>query len=187
LLEVTALRAYEPRTCPAGEKPLDWLLFTSHEVRSLRDAREVIFGYTLRWRIESFHKTWKTGACDVEQNQLRSQRSATVWATILAAVAVRIERLKLLSRSEPETPASIELDPYEIRALILLKREMKKRTESIPDSMPTIHDATLWIAELGGYTGRSSGGPPGSITIRRGLESLRPAAKLLRQLDAEGK
>jgi hypothetical protein len=166
---------------------LDWLLFTSHEVRSLRDAREVIFGYALRWRIESFHKTWKTGACDVEQNQLRSPRSATVWATILAAVAARIERLKLLSRSEPEQPASIELDPYEIRALILLKREMKKRTENIPDSMPTIHDATLWIAELGGYTGRSSGGPPGSITIRRGLESLKPAAKLLRQLDVEGK
>lgn len=185
LLEINAVWAREQRTCPAGERPLDWLLLTSTEVRSFDDAREVIFGYTLRWRIESFHKTWKTGACNVEETQLRSQQAVTLWATLLAAVATRIERLKLLSRSEPDEPASIEFDSYEIRALILLKREQKKKTESVPDSMPTIGQATRWIADLGGFTGRSSGGPPGSITIRRGLDYLRPAAQLLRQLEAE--
>lgn len=189
LLEINAVWAREQRTCPAGEKPLDWLLLTSAEVRSLDDAREVIFGYTLRWRIESFHKTWKTGACNVEETQLRSRQAATVWATLLAAVAARIERLKLLSRSEPDRPASIELDSYEIRALILLKRAIKKKTETIPDTMPTIRHATLWIAELGGYTGgytgRTTGGPPGAITIRRGLDYLMPAAELLRRLEVE--
>lgn len=185
LLEINAVWTREQQTCPAGEKPLDWLLLTSAEVRSLEDAREVIFGYTLRWRIESFHKTWKSGACNVEDAQLRSRHAVTLWATLLAAVATRIERLKLLSRSEPERPASVELDSYEIRALILLKREQKKKTELVPDSMPTIAQATRWIADLGGYTGKSSGGPPGSITIRRGLDYLKPAAQLLRQLDAE--
>ena len=185
LLELNVVWAREHRTCPAGEKPLDWLLLTSAEVRSLDDAREVIFGYTLRWRIESFHKTWKSGACKVEETQLRSQQAVTVWATLLAAVAARIERLKLLSRSDPEQPASVELDPHEIRALIVLKREYKKKTEVIPDTMPTIGQATRWIADLGGYTGRSSGGPPGSITIQRGLEYLKPAADLLRRLEAE--
>jgi hypothetical protein len=189
LLEINAVWAQEQRTCPKGEKPLDWLLLTSAEVRSLDDAREVIFGYTLRWRIESFHKTWKTGACNVEETQLRSRQAATVWATLLAAVAARIERLKLLSRSEPDKPASIELDDYEIRALILLKRSIKKKTETIPDTMPTIRHATLWIAELGGYTGgytgRTTGGPPGAITIRRGLDYLKPAAELLRRLEVE--
>lgn len=185
LLEINAVWTREQRTCPSGEKPLDWLLLTSTEVRSLDDAKQVIFGYTLRWRIESFHKTWKTGACNVEATQLRSQQAVTLWATLLAAVATRIERLKLLSRTEPDKPASEELDPYEIRALILLKREQKKKTENVPDSMPTIGQATRWIADLGGYTGRSSGGPPGAITIRRGLEYLKPAAHLLRQLEAE--
>jgi hypothetical protein len=185
LLEVDAVWAQEHGTCPNGEKPLDWLLLTSAQVRCLDDAREVLFGYTLRWRIESFHKTWKSGACNVEATQLRSQKAVTVWATLLAAVAARIERLKYLARSEPDKPASVELDSYEIRALILLKREQKKKTEVVPDTMPTIAQATRWIADLGGYTGRSSGGPPGAITIRRGLEYLRPAAELLRQLDAE--
>lgn len=183
LLEVSAVWAREHGTCLADEKPLDWLLLTSADVRTSNDAREVIFGYTLRWRIESFHKTWKSGACNVEKTQLRSSRAVMVWATMLAAVAARIERLKLLSRSEPEKPASIELDAYEIRALILLKRDIKKRTETIPDTMPTIAQATLWISQLGGYTGKSSGGPPGSITIRRGLDYLRPAAHLLRRLE----
>ena len=108
-----------------------------------------------------------------------------MWASILAAVAVRIERLRLLSRTAPEQPASIEPTPHEIRALIVLKRQAKKRTEVIADSMPTIGQTTVWIAELGGYTGKSSGGPPGSITIRRGLERLRPAATLLKALESE--
>jgi hypothetical protein len=185
LLELTAVWALEQGTCPAGEKPLDWLLLTSAEVRTSDDARDIIHGYTLRWRVENLHKTWKTGACKVEDTQLRSRQAATLWATLLAAVAARIERLKDLSRSEPDKPASVELDPYEIRALILLKRQHKKKTEVVPDAMPTIAQATRWIADLGGYTGRSSGGPPGAITIRRGLEYLAPATELLRRLEAE--
>jgi hypothetical protein len=184
-LQVTAVWAREQGTCPRGEKPVDWLLLTSVSVRSLKGAQAVVTGYARRWRVEEMHKTWKTGACNVEQTQLRSSLAVRVWATLLAAVAVRIERLKLLSRNAPEQPASIELSPHEIRALILLKREAKKRTEVIPDAMPTIGQATVWIAELGGYTGKSSGGPPGSITIRRGLERLRPAATLLKALKSE--
>ena len=185
LIELDAVWALEHGTCPSGEKPLDWLLLTSMQVRSLEDAREILFGYSLRWRVESFHKTWKSGACNVEATQLRSQEAVTVWATLLAAVAARIERLKYLARVEPEKPASVELDSYEIRALILLKREQKKKTEVVSDTMPTIAQAIRWIADLGGYTGKSSGGPPGAITISRGLDRLRPAAQVLRALDAQ--
>ena len=183
-LEVTAVWTHEEGTCPAGEKPLDWLLLTNATVHTFEKAQHVIWGYTQRWRIEEFHKTWKTGNCEVEQTQLRSQRAVCVWATLLAAVAIRIERLKLLSRTAPEQPASIELKPHEIRALILLKRQLRKRTEVIPDTMPTIGPATLWIAQLGGYMGKSSGAP-GSITMGRGLDRLWPAAHLLKALEAE--
>jgi len=184
-LRVTAVWAREQGTCPRGEKPVDWLLLTSVSVRSLQGAQAVVTGYARRWRVEEMHKTWKTGACNVEQTQLRSSQAVKVWATLLAAVAVRIERLKFLSRNAPEQPASTELTSHEIRALILLKRQAKKRTEVIPDTIPSIGQATVWIAELGGYTGKSSGGPPGSITIRRGLERLQPAAALLKALESE--
>jgi hypothetical protein len=186
-LELTAVWAREQGTTPPGEKPLDWVLLTNAPVDTFNDARHIVYGYTLRWRVEEFHKTWKTGGCQVEQTQLRTKRAAIVWATILAAVAVRIERLKQLARTSPELPADVELTEHEIRALIVLKRDIKKRTETIDETTPTIGQATLWIAQLGGYTGKSSGGPPGSITIGRGLERLRPAVTLLKALEAEGR
>ncbi len=187
LLTLNAVWVREVATTPRGEKPLDWLLLTSEPVATLEQARLVIFGYTQRWRIEDFHRSWKSGACNVENTQLRAKEHVIRWATLLSAVALRIERLKHISRSEPDLPASVELTRHEIEALVHLKRIDKKRNETIPDVMPTIAQATLWIAELGGYTGKSSGGPPGSITIRRGLDRLRPAAKLLKALQLPGK
>ncbi len=181
-LEVTAVWTREEGTQPDGEEPLDWLLLTNAPVESLQDARHIVFGYTLRWRVEEFHKTWKSGACNVEASQLRGKTAAMLWAIILAAVAARIERIKALARKQPSLPASVVLSSHEIKALILLKRQQKKRTEAIPDAMPTIGQATIWIAELGGYTGKSSGGPPGAITIRRGLEKIVPAAQALAAL-----
>ena len=61
---------------PRGEKPLDWMLFTNHAVDTLEDLRLVIRGYCQRWRIEDFHKTWKTGHCHVEDSQLRADRTS---------------------------------------------------------------------------------------------------------------
>lgn len=185
-LTVNAVWARESRTTPRGEKPLDWLLLTNHPIDSVDDACLVVHGYCQRWRIEEFHKTWKSGACHVEDSQLRSSAHAMRWATLLAAVALRIERLKVLSRTDPNLPASLEITRHEIRALVLWKRRSKKRTEPMPSAAPTLADAVLWIAQMGGYTGKSSGGPPGSITIGRGLKILRQRAEVLEDLESSG-
>ena len=172
LLPVYVVWVREVGTTPDGEQPLDWLLLTNVTVDDLHSANLVVFSYTQRWSIEEMHKTWKSGLCGIEQSQLRSRDALIKWAIILAAVAVRVERLKQRSREQPDVPATEELSPREIRALILLKRD------------PPLAVAVRWIADLGGYTGKSSGGPPGSITIARGLERVRDAAKLLGLLDA---
>lgn len=180
---MTLVEARETRTAPRGESPIHWRLWTNYPVETREDAELVVAHYAKRWRIEDFHKTWKTGACDVETCQLRSPEAVIKWAAIMAAVAVRVERLKHLSRNAPDSAASVELTPSEISALVFLKRTYKKRTETIPTGMPTIHQATLWLAEIGGYTGsRSSGGPPGSINIRRGLEHIRSAAMVFEHI-----
>lgn len=170
-LTVTAVHTREQGTTPADEDPIDWLLLTNRNVASVEQAREVIAGYATRWRVEECHKTWKSDGCRVEESQLRSADAVMKWATILAAIAARIERLKRLARKHPTLPATAELSPIEVRALVLLKRRYKSAKEKIADS-PTIAEAVLWIAQLGGYTGKSSGGPPGSLTIRRGLDRL---------------
>ena len=71
--------------------------------------------------------------------------------------------------------------------ILFLKNEQKKRNEVLPKRTPTIAEATLWIAEMGGYTGKSSGGPPGTITIGRGLERLLIAAQVFEGLKSSGR
>jgi len=172
---------------PCGQKALDWMLYTNAPIEMADDLRLVVRSYTVRWRIEDFHKTWKSGHCRVEETQLRSAAAVQLWATLLAAVAARIERLRHLARSEPDSPATVELTEVEIEALKMLKERQKKRTEVVGPGIPTIGQAVRWIADLGGYTGKSSGGPPGAITIGRGFERLAPAAQFLQQLRATGR
>jgi hypothetical protein len=186
-LELYAVWAHEVGTTPRGDTPLDWMLLTHVPVETLAEAQRVVDGYALRWRLEDVHKTWKSAGCEMEASQLRSQAAVSKWATLLFTVAIRIERLKHLARTAPDQPASVELSAYELRALQLLKRKEKKRTETVIATMPTIEQAVRWIADLGGYTGKSSGGPPGSITIGRGFDRVSAAASALEALDEEAK
>jgi hypothetical protein len=174
-LQVSVVVARESGPGPRGDDRIDWLLITNRRVVTFDDARAVVATYMLRWRIEEFHKTWKSGHCRVEQSQLRGEQAVRKWALILAAVACRVERLKLLARTTPEMPADAEFSELELHALLLLKRVSTSHLTTA-ETMPTISQATTWVAEIGGYTGRSSGGPPGSITLSRGLFKLRAAA-----------
>ena len=184
---VTTVSARETGTSPRGETPLHWKLLTNRAVSSFEQACAVVAGYSLRWRIEEFHRTWKSGACDIESSQLRKKEHFVKWATLMAATAARIERMKVLSRTEPTLPATVELNEYEIKALVLNRKRTKKRTDPMPTDNPTIGEAVRWLADIGGYTGKSSGGPPGSITISRGFDRIWPVALALKQLENEGR
>lgn len=173
-----AVLVEEVGTVPEGEEGVAWMLLTTHPIDTAEDAVAVVRGYTARWSVEEFHKTWKSGLCAVEDTQLRSAEAIDKWATLLAAVAVRAEHLKSLSRAEPELDASAEFSPEEIEAVVLL-REPKEADRQGPLTMAKV---VRWIADLGGYTGKSSGGPPGQKVIARGLEQVLPAAQLLRNL-----
>lgn len=153
---------------------LEWMLLTTHPVRTRRDALEVVRGYALRWRIEEFHRLWKTGLCCVENTQLRSRDPIFKWATILAAVATRAMRITHLARSTPDVSASTEFSRAELNALIALRQP--KGIEE--DHVPTLAVAVRWIADLGGYTGPWNG-LPGAIVIGRGLYDLSIATRAL--------
>jgi hypothetical protein len=181
-LTVNVVEVREVHTTPHGEKPVHWRLLTNHPIDTDEDVAAIVEGYTRRWAIEELHRTWKTGACNVEDAQLRSMDRMVKWAVMSVTVAARIERLKVLARTEPTRPAASEFSAYELEALVRLKRGNLKRNERMPRRAPTVGEAVLWIAELGGYTGKSSGGPPGSVTIRRGLDYLAPAAAIIESL-----
>ncbi|MBZ0235053.1 MAG: IS4 family transposase [Deltaproteobacteria bacterium] len=165
---------------------IDWTLITNVDVKSAADACEAIRRYARRWRIEDFHRTWKSGLCNVEATQLRSPSAVIKWATILAAVASRAERLRHLYRETPHAPASAEFSSTEIEAIVLLKSEDSRRERITAEGL-TIVKAIRWIAHLGGYVGNRGSGPPGATTIARGLERVDQASSLLAKLQSIGR
>lgn len=183
--ELTVIWAHE-RRCGYGVTPLDWVLLTNARVVSAADACAAVRRYSHRWRIEDFHRTWKSGLCSVEQSQLRSTNAVIKWATILAAVASRAERLRHRYRDEPEAPASVEFTDDELEAISFLANENR------PAPLVRARDLRLaesirLIANLGGYVGNRGSGPPGAVTIARGLERVLFTAGILARLRDEGR
>lgn len=160
---------------PAGVEALSWLLLTSYPSEDLSDAVLVVQGYARRTRIEEYHRVWKRGGCDVEGQQLRSAASIEKWSRLLSSVAVRLLQLRDASRQSPAVSAADWFTPVEIEATVLL-RQPRDHTASVP---PTLGRMVRWIADLGGYTGRSSGGPPGITVIGRGWERVEVAVEVL--------
>lgn len=167
-----AVQAREISPVPKGSAPIYWLLLTNKPGSTLEDATLVVRGYSTRWRIEEVHKTWKS-VTKVEESGLETLHGFSLWATILFSIAIRIERLKYLSRSQPDAPATVEFEQDEVEALIAKRRSLDIR---VTIEKPTIGIAVLWIADLGGYMNPRKG-PPGSIVIARGLKRLRDFAR----------
>jgi hypothetical protein len=166
-----------------GTDPIEWYLLTNRYVATLNEALEVVRNYSLRWRVEEFHRAWKSGVCDLEKSQLRSAPALRRWATILAAVATRAERLKFGARTTPDLPATSELSRDEIDAAILLSTTPKfKRGDAL-----TLGQAVELVALVGGYTGRkNAGGPPGASTIARGLADVAIAVNAIELYKSSG-
>jgi hypothetical protein len=150
---LSCVRVREVGRPPAGESRIEWKLLSNRPVSSIDDALAIVRSYTLRWRIEEFHKTWKSGACNVENSQLRSLSALKRWATILAAVATRIERLKHLSRKQPEMDALKEFSQEELDAAITLSCDKKFKVGDPLDAATSgaprrhgrrAHGATRW-------------------------------------------
>jgi hypothetical protein len=163
---------------PPGAEPIQWMLLSTYPVLTLQDAYQVVFAYSQRWKIEEFHRLWKSGACDVEATQLSTGTRIQKWAVLLSSVAVRIQRLTMLARQQPELPATAELEQGLIDAAIVATEQTKWKV----GQGPPLGQVVLWIAQIGGYTGKSSGGPPGALVLSRGLKRLELLARYGAQL-----
>jgi hypothetical protein len=176
-VEMWAVRVLEMEPPGDVKEPIEWMLLTTFPVADpLRDAITVVMAYATRWRIEELHRTWKAGACHIEDSQLGERTHLERWATITASAAMRLLRLTYLSRTKPELPATAELSRAEIDAVILTAKPKGVKR----GATPTIEAAVRWLASLGGYVGAtSSGGPPGPTVIARGLQQIQALAQVL--------
>lgn len=152
---------------PADVEPLCWLLLTTVPVTAFDDAVECISWYCRRWQIEILHKILKSG-CRIEAAQLASNQRLMPMIALFSIIAWRLFWLTFLARTDPHAPAATILAPHELQALYTFLHK-----QPLPDSLqPTVHQATIWIARLGGFLNRKSDGPPGVTVIWRGWQRL---------------
>lgn len=132
---------------PKGQKPLKWVLLTTEPTSTEQDIMEVIRCYELRWKIEEFHKAWKSGGTQVESLRMQISDHVERTAVILAFVAVRLLQLKELGE-EREADASCTqlLTPLQWK---LLWRKLEKRKP--PKKIPNMKWAYQKLGRLGGW------------------------------------
>ena len=161
-LTVNAVLARE-LSAPADVEAAHWLLLTSEPIEDLEAARRVIGDYALRWRIEEFHKAWKSGA-KVEQMRMQTAGNLERMATVLAFVAVRLLQLReAVWESDAERaapPCTAVLSEDEWRVLWATRQGTRP-----PAQAPTLRWAYESIAKLGGFIDTKRTGRAGWDTM----------------------
>jgi Druantia protein DruA/Transposase Tn5 dimerisation domain/Transposase DNA-binding len=152
---------------PPGNKPLCWMLLTTCAVESFEAACERLRWYTLRWGIEVYHRTLKSG-CQIEQRQLGSADRIEACLAVDLVIGWRIYRLCKLGREIPNVPCTVYFEEAEWKALVAYVTH----NPTPPEEPPTLREAVRMVASIGGFLGRKSDGEPGTKTLWLGLQEL---------------
>lgn len=152
---------------PANTTPLEWMLLTNIVVNSFKEAIEKIKWYCLRWRIEVFHKILKSGF-KVEECRLSTGARLIKYLTVMSVIAWRMFFITLIARTSPNIPCTTLLAEEEWRVLYIKIHKIPPPSNIIP----TIKDAIIWVARLGGYLARKNDPEPGPIVLWRGWQRL---------------
>ena len=89
---------------PEGVDPVEWLLLTTMEVATFEQAVEKLAWYTVRWGIEVYHRTLKSGCKIDQQRQLGTADRIETCLAIDMVVAWRIVYLTRLGSGHPRSP-----------------------------------------------------------------------------------
>jgi hypothetical protein len=145
-----------------GQEPIEWMLLTTEDASILASAIRIIQYYALRWRIEDFHKAWKSGTA-VEDRRMQSPENLERVAIVLAFLAVRILQLAEAYDAEPDAPCDNLLSLDELRVLWF-----KIENRPLPKSPPSVTWAYQAIAKLGGWLNTKRSGRAGWDAMAKG-------------------
>jgi hypothetical protein len=171
--ESVVLTAIEIRQKGNSKDGIHWKLLTTLTINNAEEAKQCMRWYSYRWLIERFHYVLKSG-CGIEALQLKKAESLMKAVAVYSLAAFNIMQLTYQSRQTPDLSCEIALRPRQWEALYMLKF----KTNRLPKQPPTLQEATRWLAQMGGYLGRKSDGPPGLKTVWLGYESLLQAVAL---------
>jgi hypothetical protein len=163
-LTLNVVYVYEPDP-PDGCEAVEWFLFTSEPVDTEQQVLQVVDDYRLRWLIEEFFKSLKSG-CAFEKRQHESLHALLNVLGIFVPIAWSLLRLRALARcSIHATESATEvLNPTQLQIL-------NAKSGGKLGTNPTNREAMLGIARYFGGHLRGNG-EPGWQVLGRGYEEL---------------
>lgn len=159
-ITLNLVRVYEENP-PAGEKPVEWLLYTTESIATEADVTAVVDMYRARWMIEECNKAIKTG-CRYEERQFETQEALVNLFVMTLPIACELLWLRSCCRLKPEQPATIALTEVQLRILAHLVPKLAPQ--------PTVQQALWAVASVGGHM--RGNGEPGWQILYRGLAKL---------------
>lgn len=164
-LQVNAVLAEELNP-PNDAERLNWMLLTTEPIGTLSEVERVLKFYRMRWRIEVFHKAWKTGA-GVERQRMQTAKNLERIAVVLAFVAIRLIQLRELCDEGAEVRCDQILDTDTWKLLWVSVEKTKP-----PRTPPGAQWAYRALARLAGWTDTKRTGKVGWDTLWRGWSRL---------------
>jgi len=152
---------------PGGAEPIEWMLLSTCKVSTGEEAIEKVNWYGLRWGIEVYHRTLKSG-CKIEERQLGQADRIEACLGVDMVVAWRVFHLTKLGREAPDVPCTVFFEEAEWKALCVYLSQ----NPVPPEQPPTLNEAIRMTATLGGFLGRKCDGQPGTKSLWIGLQRL---------------
>lgn len=147
---------------PSGEASISWMLATTLPIETDEDVQRVISSYCVRWQIEVYFRTLKSG-CRIEHRRFETIDRVLNCLAFFSVVAWRLMYLCHLGRECPELPCELMFEPSEWKSVYtVLGLEIPEQ------GCPTLNELTRAIARLGGFMDRPNN-HPGTQTLWVGL------------------
>ncbi len=168
-VHVNVVIVHEPNP-PEGEPPVEWLLLTSMPIETLEQVRQVIQCYCVRWLVEVFFRTLKSG-CRVEARRFEDVDRFLPCLAIYLIVTWRTLYVCRMGREFPEISCEAVFEPAEWKSVYqVVHRQVP------PAKAPTLAEMVRMVAQLGGYVNRKRADPPGPQTVWLGLQRVHDIA-----------
>ena len=161
-ISVNAVLCEEPDP-PEGADAISWMLATTLPIETDEDVQRVISSYCVRWQIEVFFRTLKSG-CRIERRRFEHVDRVLNCVALYSVVAWRLMYMCYLGRDCPDIDCEAIFEPSEWKSVYAIL------DEEIPtEGCPSLNDMIRAIARLGGFIDRPQN-HPGTQTLWIGLQ-----------------
>ena len=150
---------------PPGEPPVDWLLVTTLPIDTPEAVRRIVTYYCVRWNIEVFFRTLKSG-CRIERRRFEDVERVLPCLALCLIITWRTLFVCRMGRECPDLDCEAIFEPSEWKAVWVAVHRKK-----LPRKTPRLSEIVHLIASLGGYVERPKS-EPGTQTLWIGMQRM---------------